>query len=667
MDGLRLFALLIYSFGAFAYGAILVMWLRQLGSRGWAGRVVSGRAGREADAVNGALVVVSFAWFVCNVAQLLLGLTPQRRLWQVDVLGILLAFTFPPLIMHIAWAEVSIERKVPPAPAWRLALWPAYATCAVLPLGMLYFSFVAGGRTVRTAAQAATIGLSLAFIVAAAYSIFLVTRDTSSEIPARRDEANDRRARWSLVALFGAMAVIFLFMLWVAAFDGSGGRPMATGGFLLQTAAKSLPLVFVFVSTYFENRFEFFDLFVKRGAAFLLTIGVLTVWVGLTLPFVRPLLDTWAGPWVAAVTLLPAVGAIAWLYGRVAQALDRRWLGRRFTTADALLHFVDALRSTTSRNDAIERAGQALTDIFGAPSAVRVDDERAGPLAFEIRQEIPIGRPRTHGVIVMGPRAGEAPYFGQDLALLASLAEIFAAVLDNIDLQQRRHDQEQRAQELTLQASRSELKALRAQVNPHFLFNALNAIAGLIHRNPSRADRTIEQLAEVFRYALRSSDDEWTPLAGELQFVESYLEVERARFGDRLQTIVRLDPNAGGARIPTMVVQTLVENAVKHGLTELRGPALVGVDARVHGDRLTVAVSDNGAGFSPAAIEATDRVMPAGGGYGLANIRHRLRGYFGDSAALRIERDQDRGLTVVSIEMPLTGEVMPRRQRETVS
>ena len=112
---------------------------------------------------------------------------------------------------------------------------------------------------------------------------------------------------------------------------------------------------------------------------------------------------------------------------------------------------------------------------------------------------------------------------------------MFAHVLENLHLQERKLEQEQRARELSLHASRSELKALRAQINPHFLFNALNSIAGLIHRDPAVADRTIEQLADVFRYALRGAESEWAVLDDELDFVRAYLEVERARFGERLQ------------------------------------------------------------------------------------------------------------------------------------
>jgi hypothetical protein len=657
MNALRLAALLVYSFGAFAYGAILLMWVRELGAVRWGARRTAGASECEADAVNGALLVVSFLWFLCNVAQLLVSLMPKREMWQLDVAGLLLAFAFPPLIMHVTWAEVDPVGSKSLSRAWRRALWLSYAIAAVIPGWLLavVFNPPSDGRVVAAASRAAGIGLCLAFIGAACYSIAIVTRAarlSDAAAPTRPEEEKARQERWSILALFGAMAVMFVFMLWLAVSGGMQGPSMAAAGMLLEISVKSLPLAFVFVSTYFENRFEFFDLFVKRGTAFLLAISMLTIWFALVLPILRPLQDTWAAPWIYAIALIPVAGAIPLMYRYLADTLDRRWLGRRFTPVAALKQFVSTLRPATSREEAAERAGQALSEIFGAPASVRLARDSDRTPGFEVEHELTIDGPAgPQGVILMGPRGSDAPYFSQDAALLSSLSDVLASVLDNLGLQQHKHEQEQLAQELTLHASRSELKALRAQINPHFLFNALNAIAGLIHRNPARADRTIEQLADVFRYALRSSDDEWTPLADELEFVRSYLAIEHARFGDRLHATVQAGNQAGAVRIPTMMVQTLVENAVKHGLTEVRGTAIVSVDAQVADDRLVISVTDNGPGFKTGTPGVEQPLTPRNG-YGLANIRRRLHGYFGDAGALIIRRDEAKGLTVVSVEMP---------------
>ncbi len=135
----------------------------------------------------------------------------------------------------------------------------------------------------------------------------------------------------------------------------------------------------------------------------------------------------------------------------------------------------------------------------------------------------------------------------EDLAMLRSLAGVFGFMLENIRLQSRRQEQDQLAQDLRLQSSKSELKALRAQINPHFLFNALNAIASLIHTDPARADEAVEQLAEVFRYTLRRSDSEWAPLDQELTFARAYLDVEQARFGQRLTCTIDSDHHVAAA------------------------------------------------------------------------------------------------------------------------
>jgi LytS/YehU family sensor histidine kinase len=276
-----------------------------------------------------------------------------------------------------------------------------------------------------------------------------------------------------------------------------------------------------------------------------------------------------------------------------------------------------------------------------------VDPDSPGPHAAI--QDIPVrSGDGIVGHFFMGARVGDTPYFSEDVHLLGSLAGVFSHVLENLRLQERKLEQEQRARELSLHASRSELKALRAQINPHFLFNALNSIAGLIHRDPSVADRTIEQLADVFRYALRGSESEWAVLDDEMDFVRSYLEVERARFGDRLHAEVHADDAVRGARIPTMIVQTLVENAVKHGAASVRGPASVVVTASGDGERLIVSVADNGAGFAASDLPDTPG---ARGGYGLLNVRQRLDGYFGHRAALSIVRRD--GMTVVSVTLPL--------------
>jgi two-component system, LytTR family, sensor kinase len=198
---------------------------------------------------------------------------------------------------------------------------------------------------------------------------------------------------------------------------------------------------------------------------------------------------------------------------------------------------------------------------------------------------------------------------------------------------------------LRLLASRAELKALRARINPHFLFNALNAIAGLIQEQPQLADETIEQLAQVFRYTLRKAENEWVRLEEEIEFVTAYLRVEQARFGGRLQVSLDIEPAAGAVTVPAMTVQPLVENAIKHGVSAREGRGTVCLRAAIEEGRLSVDVFDNGPGF-PADFSLED----PGASHGLRNVAERLRGYYGDTARLSWQRAGNR--TRVSLTIP---------------
>jgi LytS/YehU family sensor histidine kinase len=253
------------------------------------------------------------------------------------------------------------------------------------------------------------------------------------------------------------------------------------------------------------------------------------------------------------------------------------------------------------------------------------------------------------GEIRMGPRPNDTPYFRTDLTLLSALADVFSYLLLNVRLQEKKQEQEKREQELILDVSRSQLKALRAQVNPHFLFNALNIIASLVHRDPDRAEATVEQLADVFRYTLSRSDQEWVRVEDEVEFLESYLRIEKVRFGDRLVAVIDIDPETLEVPIPSMAIQTLLENAFKHGISGLRGVGRVEVRVRREQDELLVQVSDNGPGIDTVSGPARKR-----SGYGLSNVRSRLAGYFGDAASLELSRDEVAGKTVATLRMPIT-------------
>jgi LytS/YehU family sensor histidine kinase len=231
------------------------------------------------------------------------------------------------------------------------------------------------------------------------------------------------------------------------------------------------------------------------------------------------------------------------------------------------------------------------------------------------------------------------------------VARTLGVVLENVRFREQQQQREEREQQLRLLASRAELKALRAQINPHFLFNALNAIAGLIQDQPQLADETVEQLAHVFRYTLRRSEKEWVRLDEEVEFVLAYLRVEQARFGDRLQLKIDVDPAACNTPVPAMSIQPLIENAIKHGVSAREGRGTIGLRATLIGEILCIEVSDNGPGFPTGFTLAQTANGQGAARHGLRNILERLRGYYGEAAKLQWDCDQNG--TRVFLEIPL--------------
>jgi len=201
---------------------------------------------------------------------------------------------------------------------------------------------------------------------------------------------------------------------------------------------------------------------------------------------------------------------------------------------------------------------------------------------------------------------------------------------------------EERLQSLATQA---ELKALKAQINPHFLFNTLNTIAQLIHTSPARAEATVERLAEMFRYMLAGSERGLVPLEGEISFVDNYLEIERARFGQRLRVTREIAPEALSVLVPGLILQPLVENAVQHG-RGADGSIDLTIRLRPHGEDVRITIADQGPGMSPR------HKMEEGPGHGLRNVDERLRKTYGEGYGLEIAANEPRG-AVMAIRIPI--------------
>jgi anti-sigma regulatory factor (Ser/Thr protein kinase) len=641
-------SLLVYAFGVYACGSVLVHMLRSLRE----GTDGSGRPGCTTRAVRWNLVLVGLCgfWFMLHTLRELL-VDSDLRNW-LDLVRFNLSLLFPPILNSSNYHEVN-ERTPLPQRGWR---WGIALGWIVAPLCALYCDLAIFHVVSRPASINALIGLSFAvtFGMTAVFCALVLSIGRK-----HRETTDERRGRRSMVALYGVL-LLFAALVVLATI-----RRLPIDEFL-NLFGGSLPLVFMFTGTYHESRFEFVDLFVKRFVYFGVALAILAGFFAVVPPVTDGIATSVPRPFLLALLLLPVAIVLPWLHRRLSRWLDHVWLGRLLPPVEAIKRFLAGLRDAVTREQLIEQAERGLAAIFRAPAQVRLGSNEETDPAFDAAIEVPVrSAGEVVGTIRMGKRENHTPYFGEDRTLIVSLADVLSHMLENIDLQARRREQETRARELSLAATRSELKALRAQINPHFLFNALNAIAGLIHKDPGRADETLEQLAEIFRYTLRGSESEWAVLSEELDFVRSYLEVERARFGKRLEVTVLAPTDVATARLPTMLVQTLVENAVKHGVAVVRGQAKIEVEARVEDGSLVVEVRDSGPGFE-TPDPATHRPVPSSkrSGYGLRNVRERLAGHYGERASLTIRRDDERGLTIVALVLPFDATA---RQRSGVA
>lgn len=196
----------------------------------------------------------------------------------------------------------------------------------------------------------------------------------------------------------------------------------------------------------------------------------------------------------------------------------------------------------------------------------------------------------------------------------------------------------EQAARLEAQLVEARLQSLRMQLNPHFLFNTLHAVSSLVERDPAGVRRMIARLSELLRYTLEGSTKHEVSLRQELQFLDGYLEIQKIRFQGRLEVVREIDPAAQEALLPSLILQPLVENAVKHGAGCVDDVGRIVIRARREGAELVVRVEDNGPGIQQ------DDLRDATGGFGLRNTRDRLEALYGDAQRLSLARSDEGGV-----------------------
>jgi len=422
-----------------------------------------------------------------------------------------------------------------------------------------------------------------------------------------------------LVTRTVAAMALFLFALSFAHFQPAGAHKGWLAELVIHHAGLPAAL-FLLMQDY---RFLLLDAFLRFLANILLAAGF--TW------------GLWRAGWLHLQNVEPGEAALSLLGvcgGLILYALAREplqlGLTRLVFRRRPLEPVLGRLRELRYADEDAWRdtAASIVGDFFGAPARVAAEatdgDSARGGVSVRINAELQI---------VLGRRSGGRRYLSEDREALASMAALLRSGLEQY-----------REMELKRLVSEAELKALQAQIHPHFLFNALNTLYGLIPREARGARATVLNLSDLLRYFLRAGDT-LIPLEEEMRIVRAYLEIEGLRLGAKLKVVVDTEPDALRAKVPALSVQPLVENAVKHAISPNPEGGELRVTAYVAGENVEIAVADSGGTFAPEG-DATH-----GLGVGLENVRKRLRLHFGEASDVRVTtRD---GETLVRFRVPL--------------
>jgi len=350
----------------------------------------------------------------------------------------------------------------------------------------------------------------------------------------------------------------------------------------------------------------------------------LGLWGALVLLFAAPLALT--GPislrqavsfgasfWALWLLFLPAV---AWLSFRF--PIERRKLLR-----NAGLHLLACLLIV----GASKAAFRAVDEIFHRPQRSQ-------------HSELPRGAPGSKPGMP-SPPGSFRPFLALRAALDVLVYWSLVGVCQAITHFRSSQERERRAAELEARLTSAKLQALRMQINPHFLFNTLNSIAALVYVNPRAADEMLGDLSELLRRSLHSMEEQEIPLAQELEFIGAYLSIEQKRFGERLRLEQSVPEELMKALVPALILQPLVENAIRHGIEPQRGPGLISIEAKREDKQLHLIVRDSGRGLPEAGLNSSDRR-----GIGLANTQARLQGLYGQNHGFSFGRAEPQGCRV---------------------
>jgi two-component system, LytTR family, sensor kinase len=398
-------------------------------------------------------------------------------------------------------------------------------------------------------------------------------------------------------------------------------------------------------------RFRFTDVFAQVGLRILLgaLIGLASAFIAYRL-FGSPL----EGQRLSGGLALLASAGVMWIgvvgYARITTLSD--WLVDLQIFRQADYHReLERFRETMSTESDPLRIFELATEL--ARSTLRINDATidSGPnvdgsallptsrLLRENRFAIPKGdKPEAFSLLItLAP--GRETLFNAEIDFLRELCLAIGRRLDGIDREKENIEHARREGELVRQLLEAQYQSLRAQVNPHFLFNSLNTIVALIRTQPKAADQMTVRLAKVFRHVLTHHDRPFSTVGEEMSFLEAYLEIEKVRFGERLQVAFDIQQSLRHVAVPTLILQPLVENSIKHGLAPKIGQNQLNIRVREQMGRLELSVEDNGIGVD------TGRRAPnqTSTGVGLRNVQERLQTIYRGQARFSFESEPQVG------------------------
>jgi two-component system, LytTR family, sensor kinase len=422
----------------------------------------------------------------------------------------------------------------------------------------------------------------------------------------------------------------------------------------LSAHQSSLPLILVILLQ--NYRFAFADLFLKRAISLLLlSILAFTLYVFVASPILsisnnREKLDAQTFLillvlWIATALIYPKLHEFAvWL---VDNLLLRRIDYKKFRIEVLKViedqNDIDSVLNEVCRKTALAFTAKTSIWIETHEKHNRLDSVAFTPNNAEIfvpTTESPYYKIRLQDFL------GGRHLLSEELEMLESISIAAARRIDAVRVTHERCEQEIREQEFSKLATEAQLSALRSQINPHFLFNALTTIGYLIQTSPEKAFQTLMRLTKLLRSVL-SSATEFCTLGEEIRLIEDYLEIERARFEERLQVEINIPKDLEEIRLPTLILQPLVENAIKHGISKIKEGGKVNISAILKksdgGVLLSISVVDSGKNFESKNIDKR---------IGLNNIELRLKSYYGTSASLNIENQPSVG-TIAEVTFPV--------------